>query len=226
MTPALIWGRFPSAWVTASMLDNFYWNIRQTQGIAALRVYIVLAHRLFDPSGIVRASYSEMMTAANLSRQSVANGLDILAEVALIERSPEGKGSFRFCNYDEARGWAKVPARPLYKDGQFRPFKDWTMRKKDEFDALKLYLFIAAARDNTANQTFTTYEKMRIATGVPDTRITSGLSLLTISGLVTAVEIERLDFGSARSYRLVGLDVRRHSGTTGTGLSATVDDDF
>ncbi len=227
MTPTLKWARFPSDWITDRKLKKMLWKNYGSQGIAALRVYVVLAHRLIEDDGIVKASYDEIELAANLSRQSVANGLDVLEELDLIERSANGKGSYLFCDYNSEKGWAQLPARPLYTGGQYRPFKGWTMRKKAEFDALKLYLFIAAARDTSFNETFTTYEKIRKATGVPDARITTGLSLLTISGMINAVEIDRVGYGTSRSYRLVGLDTRRHPGTTGrNGMQPATEDAF
>lgn len=215
MTPPLKWARFPSVWVSEGRLRKLLWKTYGTQAIAALRVYLTLAHRLIEDDGVVKASYDEIEAAANLSRQSVANGLDVLEELNLIKRAAAGKGTYRFVDYHPERGWAQVPSRPLYLNGGFRPFKDWTMRKMAELDALKLYLFIAAARDTKSNETFTTYEKMQKATGIPDTRITTGLSFLTVSGMIHAVEKERLGYGISRSYRMVGLDTRRHPGTVG-----------
>ena len=78
---------------------------------------------------------------------------------------------------------------------------------------MKLYLFIAAGRDTDFNETFPTYEKSRKATGIPDARITTGFSVLAVSGMIHA--IKRSGLGVSRSYRIVGLDTRRHSGTTG-----------
>lgn len=226
MTPTLKWGRFPSTWVLDKRMRKVLWKTYGAQGTAGLRVYLALAHRLIEDDGIVRASYDEIAKAANLSRQSVADGLDVLEDLDLIERGANGKGSYHFCGYDVERGWAQVPSRPLYTDGQFRPFQSWTMRKKAEFDALKLYLFIAAARDVNFNETFTKYDNIRKATGVPDARITTGLSLLTVSGLIHAIEIDRNGFGASRSYRLVGLDTRRHSATTGRNGMMPVEDTF
>lgn len=215
MTPTLKWGRFPSDWVSERRLRKLLWKTYGPQAIAALRVYLALAHRLIEDDGVVKASYDEIEVAANLARQSVANGLDVLEELDLVERAAVGKGTYRFLDYDPERGWAQVPSRPLYLNGGFRPFKDWTMRKKAELDALKLYLFIAAGRDTDFNETFTTYEKMRKATGIPDERITTGLSFLTVSGMIHAIEKERAGLGVSRSYRMVGLDTRRHPGTVG-----------
>jgi len=223
MTPTLKWGRFPSVWIAETRLKKVLWKTYGSNGIAALRVYLTLAHRLIEDDGVVRANYDELELAANLSRQSIANGLDVLEDMELVVRNASGKGSYGFCDYDPKRGWAQVPSRPLYRDGQFRPFADWTMRKMAELDALKLYLFIAASRDVSVNETFTTYKNIGAATGVPDARITTGLSLLTVSGLITATEIDRVSFGRSRSYRLVGLDTRRHSGTTGRSGMASLD---
>lgn len=215
MTPTLKWGRFPSDWVGERKLRKILWKTYGTQSIAALRVYLVLAHRLIESDGVVKASYDEIEVAANLARQSVANGLDLLSELDLIERAANGRGTYRFVHYDPQRGWAQVPSRPLYLNGGFRPFSDWTMRKKAELDALKLYLAIAAGRDTELNETFTKYENIRKATGIPDARITTGLSVLTVSGLIHVIERERVGLGTSRSYRMVGLDTRRHPGTTG-----------
>lgn len=224
MTPTMKWGRFPSTWVLDKGLRKVLWKTYGSQGTAGLRVYVTLAHRLIEDDGVVRATYDEIMKSANLARQSVADGLDVLEDLNLLKRGLDGKGSYRFSDYDPKRGWAQVPSRPLYTDGQFRPFKSWTMRNKAEFDALKLYLFIAAARDASVNETFTKYDNIREATGVPDERITTGLSLLTVSGLIHAIELDRDGYGASRSYRLVGLDTRRHSATTGRNGMRAVED--
>jgi DNA-binding transcriptional ArsR family regulator len=215
MTPTLKWGRFPSEWMKNNRLRDVLWKRYGTRGTAGLRVYLILAHRLIEEDGVVKATYDEIEQAANLSRQSVSHGLDVLEDLGLIERGAKGRGTYKFCDYDPERGWAMVPSRPLYSKGQFRPFKDWTLRKMAEFDALKIYLFIAAARDANVNETFTKYENIKKATGVPDSRITAGLSLLTVSGLIHAIEIDRDGFGMSRSYRLIGLDTRRHAATAG-----------
>jgi hypothetical protein len=216
MTPALFWGRFPSDWVYGGGLKAFSWKTDGSAGTAALRLYTVLAHWLQEDDGIVRVSYDTLMPNANLSRESVSRGLDLLQGQGLIERGVAGRSSFRFRGYDPKRGWAKLPARRLYQRGTFVPFSKWTMRGVAELDAIKLYLFIAACRDNEQNATFTNYIHIKEGAAIPsDPRITGGLSLLTVSGLLYTTELAREGYGYSRSYRLIGLDSHRHGGTTG-----------
>jgi len=221
------WGRFPSKWVTDGGLAQIKWKEKGSRSIAALRVYLVLAHRFTEDDGIVRVTYDELTDSANLSRQSIADGLDLLINYGLIERVLDRRGAYRFCSYDPSTGWAKVPAQKLYlpKTRQFRPFKNWTMRSLIELDALKLYIFIAAARDRQHNETYTKYTSMEENTGVLTDRIIKGLSLLTLSGMIATTELTRTGFGTARSYRLIGLETRTHAGTTGRGAEFPISEE-
>lgn len=212
------WGRFPSEWVNEKKLKDLKWSKFRAQGGAGLRLYLILAHRLQDDEdGIVHASYDELMTAANLSRQSVSDGLDCLGAIGVIDRGIAGRGSYQFCDYDPEQGWAQVPALPLYNGSNFQPFMSWTMRNRAEFDAMKLYLWFAARRDTDENQSFTTYKQIKDGTGVPTGRISAGISLLVSSGLVavTSVEVVGTSGGNPQAYRLKGLNTRAHPGTRG-----------
>lgn len=221
MTPMQDWGRFPSGWIAEGQLKRFKWNRVRTNGIAALRVYTVLAQRLRDADGIVRATYEALTENANLSRASVSAGLRLLEaeELVVSGEAAGGKGRYRFLAYDPTRGWAKLPAQKLYDGMQFRPFKTWHMRSQVELHAMRLYLLIAARRDTTYNEAFLTYEKIHEYTRMSDTQITSGLSLLNTSSMIYVVSHSRDGHGTARGYRLVGVEPFKHRGTSARELS-------
>jgi DNA-binding transcriptional ArsR family regulator len=212
------WGRIPTAWIEAGGLqDRLSWKDHGTAASAAMRLYTVLGHRLRHEEGIVHASYTELEEAACLARASVSKGLGVLRDVGLIAReAPEGQGSYAFIGYDHQRGWAKLPARPLYDGQAFRPFKSWTMRGRAERDAIALYLLLAARRDREANVAYLTYNSIEERTGLYDARITKGMHILANSGMIGITDRQRLlKLGVSREYRLLGLDTYNHSGTTG-----------
>lgn len=216
MTPVQDWGRFPSGWIADGNLKRFAWKSVETRGIAALRVYTVLAQRLRDADGVVRASYEALTENANLSRASVSAGLRLLEGENLLHAGTTagGKGRYRFVGYDPKGGWAKLPAQKLYDGSQFRPFKTWHMRSQVELHAMRLYLLIAARRDTKSNEAFLTYEKIQEMTGMRDNQITSGLSLLSASSMVYVTNHDREGHGMARGYRIVGVEPFKHRGTT------------
>lgn len=222
MTLVQDWGRFPSDWIAEMGLQRFSWGRCGTRGIAALRVYVVLAQRLRDPDGMVRVSYDALSENTNLARASVAAGLRLLEEEGLILSGAYagGKGRYRFLGYDPKRGWAKLPAQKLYDGAQFRPFKAWHMRSQVELHALRLYLLIAARRDTDFNEAFLTYNKIHEMTGMKDAQITAGLSQLNTSSMIYVVNHDREGHGMARGYRIVGVEPYRHRGTTGRELTA------
>lgn len=222
MTPIQDWGRFPSEWIASGNLKQFAWKQVGTRGIAALRIYTVLAQRLRDDNGVVRASYEALTENANLSRPSVSAGLRLLEQRGLIHtgEAAGGKGRYKFPGYNPNKGWAKLPAQKLYDGAQFRPFKTWHMRSKVELHAMRLYLLIAARRNNEFNEAFLTYEKIHEITGMKDEQITSGFSLLSASSMIYVTNHNREGHGVARGYRIVGIDPFRHRGTTTRELTA------
>ena len=222
MTPVQDWGRFPSGWVADGNLKHFSWRLVGTRGIAALRVYTVLAQRLRDADGVVRASYEALTENTNLARASVSAGLRLLEAENLIltGEAAGGKGRYKILGYDPEKGWAKLPAQKLYDGAQFRPFKTWHMRSQVELHAMRLYLLIAARRDTELNEAFLTYEKIHEMTGMRDEQITSGLSLLSASSMVYVINHDRQGHGLARGYRIVGVEPYRHRGTTTREITA------
>ena len=222
LTPVQDWGRFPSDWIAEGNLQRFAWKSVKTRGIAALRVYTVLAQRLRDADGVVRASYEALTENANLSRASVSAGLRLLEDEKLLDAGTTagGKGRYRFLGYDPKKGWAKLPAQKLYDGSQFRPFKTWHMRSPVELHAMRLYLLIAARRDTRLNEAFLTYEKIHEMTGMRDEQITAGLSFLSASSMVYVTNHDRAGHGMARGYRIVGVEPSRHRGTTTRALTA------
>ena len=221
IVPQQDWGRFPSDWVAAGGLKCFGWSRVGTPGIAALRLYTVLAQRLRDPDGVVRANYEALCDNANLSRASVSSGLRLLEDKNLIRtgQAAGGKGRYQFIGYDPKRGWAKIPAQKLYDGRQFQPFKTWHMRSQVELHAMRLYLLIATRRDTSLNEAFLTYQKIQEMAGMRDDQITGGLTFLSASSMIYAINHTREGHGTARGYRIAGLDPHRHGGNVTRDLT-------
>ncbi|WP_159013954.1 hypothetical protein [Acidisoma sp. S159] len=87
---------------------------------------------------------------------------------------------------------------------------------------MKFYLLFVALRDNEANLTRVSYDKIVDYTGVDRNRIKSGLSLLAANSLVHIehMPVLGIDYGVSNAYRLPQLDPYVHQGTRGRGLDS------
>ncbi len=227
MAKLLQWVKLPSEWILDHGLRQMRWD--QTLGannIAALMVLAPILHRADPQSGLARITYDELALATSLSRSKISEGLGVLDHMGLIEREPQGRSTIRIRNFDPKGGWAKFPAQRLYSDGQIVFFNELHLRKIVELDALKLWYFLAARRDNSDNLAKATYDQITEITGIARVRLKSAISLLAANMLV---HVERIptrtnDYGVAQAYRLPQIDSGRHMGTIGRGM--TVYDDI
>lgn len=212
------WIMLPTGWIRDGKLTAFRWTGGGgSANTAALMSLICIAHAI-DDTGETKLTYDQMCLATGLSRAKLSEGLSVLAERGLIERSPSGRSTFRLVSFNPKAGWGKLPAKRLYrKDGQITGFEDFKLRHPVELAALKIYLLIVAFRANATNLTHLSYDKFEELAGIERSRIKKALSLLINAGLI---HIERApstanDHAMSNSYRLVGLDPYRHLGTTG-----------
>ena len=186
----MTWAKMPSGWIESGKLGSLNWKAWGTEGIMALRTYIAIAQRIEDnnATGTVRATYDELCQATCLSRTSLAKGLRRLEEVDLVECKVRGRRSYyQLVDFDPEKGWAKLPAAPLYKHfGEIQAFRDWHCRSRTEFDALKVYLLIVSRRDRNTNATHLSHDKIYEYAKVPKPQIRRALSLLIESQLVFA----------------------------------------
>lgn len=209
--------KLPSAWIEAGGLRDFRWKPDGSDETAALMILAVIAHHVHPLTGIARLTYDQLVAMTGISRSKAAAGLDILARRSIIERLPEGRSSYKLANYDPTSGWAKFPARGLYRFGSVAAFEDFKLRRPAELDALKLYFLFAARRSRELNMAPISYGKIEEYSGVKEPRIKTALSVLTANELV---HVERFtscksENGIAHAYRLTHLEGHQHLGTIG-----------
>lgn len=209
------WVRLPTRWIEQKGLIDFAWV---TGGggdqIAALLTLIAIAHRT-DEKGIARITYDEIERATNVSRAKIAGGLDVLETRKLIQREPDGQSTYLLEDFDLKSGWAKLPARGLYRNGMMGFTQQFRLRDRTELNALKIYLLIVSRRSRDLNMALLNYETISNYTGLQRHQIKRALGTLNLCGLI---QIERVrswesDIGKANAYRLSHLDSNRHQGT-------------
>lgn len=219
------WVRLPSRWIEGGGLKHLRWGATGAgaNNTAALMVLSPIAHLANDEDGAAKCTYSALETATGLSRAKIAGGLDVLAALGVVERAPQGRSTFRLCNYDRTGGWCKLPARRQYDaSGQIMAFKDFHLRTATELHAMRLYYLFAARRGNDTNMANISYDKIEEYSGVDRARIRSAISMLAATGLVHVEHIPSManQYGTANAYRLAHLDTRVHMGTRGRRMES------
>ena len=225
------WVKLPTAWVEDGRLAELKWNRGDgSNNVSALMVLAVAAHHMRPENGVARLTYDELCEKTSLSRAKVADGLAVLQDMELLEREPEGRSTLKVANYDPAGGWAKFPAKGLYRNGVVAAFSEFRLRHPAELDALKLYYLFASRRDRQSNAAHITYEQISEYTDIPYQNIRRGLSILAANGLIHVEQVQSAQskYGIANAYRLPQIDPRRHRGTIGRDDSAffAMDDEF
>ncbi len=219
------WTRLPSNWIEQGGLKYLRWEKGQGgDNIAALMALMVIAHHSDADTGIASVTYDVMCKATSLSRPKLANGLDILDDVKIIDRAPQGRSTFRLCNFSREGGWAMLPAKRLYSaSGKINAFVDFRLRSQTELNALKLYFLFVARRGRDTNLANISFDKITEYAGVDRTQIKAAISLLASSSLayLERVPSNLNSYGVANAYRLAGLDSYRHMGTMGRRMDAT-----
>lgn len=211
------WVKLPTAWIGDGRLKDLRWG----QGIggtnvAGLMALAALSHRMDAVTGIAMATYDELMVATSLSRPKISDGLSLIKDMGIIS-ALDRRSMFQVEEYDPAGGWAKMPAKPLYRNGAIDGFSDFQLRRIAELDALKLYYLFVARRDRATNSANLTYDTIEDLSGVARGRVRSALSLLVANNLV---HVERAastlsEHGISNRYRIMHIDPYKHEGTTG-----------
>lgn len=215
------WTKLPSQWIEQKGLRKFRWSGGEGADFqAALMLLTVIVNHADVATGICRLTYDRLCEATSLSRAKVARGLSVLSDSKLIER--QDRSSFRVIDHNVRSGWAKLPARGLYQGRQITPFTNFTLRRRAELDALKLYFLLACRRSEKMNMALISYDKIEEYSGVTREHIKRDLTVLGANGLVhvehVPTAINRM--GVANAYRLVHLKPRQHMGTWGRGIDA------
>ncbi len=211
------WTKLPNGWIEKGGLKEFRWLHRKgANDLAGLMSLAAIAHHI-DDDGISQLTYDDFQRITGLSRAKVSAGLGVLKAHKLIEVEPLGRGSYRLASYHPKSGWAKFPARGLYRHGSIAAFEQFKLRQPAELDASKLYFLFASRRDREKNMAQIGYDKIEAYSGVGRSNIKRALSVLAAGSLV---HIEHLhsaqsDNGVSNGYRLTHLDSHRHMGTSG-----------
>ncbi len=222
------WVRLPTAWIEERGLRKLRWAVSGggADNAAALMTLAAIAHNADDQIGLARLTYDSLCVATGLSRSKLSNGLDVLEKLKVLERTPDGRSTYKLAHYNPTSGWAKFPAKSMYKAAEILSFRDLSLRRVVELDALKLFFLLVARRDRNTNLAKIGYGKISDYTGIERSRIKSALSLLASLSLM---HVERVPsklsvHGVASAYRIVGLDSYVHMGTRGRALDALVFD--
>ena len=224
----LDWVRLPSEWINNEGLKQLRWDRGLgADNIAALMLLIAIAHRAEQETGGSHATYDDLAQATHLSRAKISAGLDVLEAIGVLSRQPEGRSSYQLVDFNLSGGWAKLPARKLYglaKTSGIDAFREFTLRRPAELNALKLYLLFAARRGTDTNLANISFDKITAYSGVDRPRIKQALSVLAVAGLVHVERIpsELSEYGVSNAYRLTHLDPHAHMGTRGRDLSQVI----
>jgi hypothetical protein len=222
------WVRLPSWWIEGRGLRELRWNKGEgADNIAALMALCVIAHHANesamddDNSELVASlTYDRLGLATGISREKIANGLDVLESHKVIKRAHRGRSTFLIEGYERQRGWCKLPAKGLYFGERIGAFDAFKLRTIAELDAMKLYLLFASRRDNESNFADISYDKITEFSGVERSRLKRAISILAAHGLVYVEHrwSKKNEHGVANAYRLAHLDAYVHMGTRGRSL--------
>lgn len=218
----LDWVRFPTHWIEAEEhhLRDVTWAEDGIDGLAGLMVLIVIVQHTDQETGEAKVTYDLLQKATGLSRSTIARGLGFI-EGKLVEKLSQSR--YRIAGYDAGRGWAMLPAKPLYTGkGQISFFQEFRCRKAVELNALKLYLLFVSRRDRNDNMAHVTYDMIEDYTGIERDHIKSALSFLAANGMIHIEHVPSKvsKFGVANAYRITRLEAYRHMGTTGRQYDA------
>ncbi len=220
------WCRLPSEPVRAA-LPALRWqaqgDLAPSAGIAALMLYVALnfvAHPGLAADGsdgvVADATYDALGDMTGLSRSLIADGLNRLAALQLITASGSAQKR-RYWITGPHKPWFKLPCLAIVRQGAIAPFKAFTLRSKHELHAMKLYLYLAACRDNVNPFAMVSYETIFARTGIPERDIRRALSLLIGTGLMMNIDREysrTLKINEANKYYLTGAQALLNSAAT------------
>jgi DNA-binding transcriptional ArsR family regulator len=211
------WMPFPTQWIRATGLKRFPWK-RSGAGsdnIAALMCLIAISHIVDDVTGVARITYTDLHERTGLSRSKLSAGLKILKHKNLLETEGQARSHYHLRNYGQG-GWGKMPVRTMYESGRITAFSGFNLRKRTELDALKVFLLIVAFRGEDINAAHIGYEKIVEHSGVHGNRIKAAISLLTNHELIVVDPRKKEnELGYSHTYRIVGVESRKHMGTIG-----------
>ncbi len=213
MIRTLYWHRLPSD-ATLSVLTQLRWardgDLSPASSTVALMLYVALHFMAEDviegtdddqsTARVAAASYDDLMHAiGGKSRSLVSQGLTRLEQLQLITR--EGSHQKRRYRLTMSHpGWFKLPCQAIVRSGVIEPFAALTLRSRHELHAMKVYLYLAARRDNQKTYTLASYEKISAATGVPERYMRKALVTMSLCGLLADISRDRDTKGGTAAY--------------------------
>jgi RIO-like serine/threonine protein kinase len=216
------WVRLPSAWIREQGLRELQWGRdgKGSDNTAALMTLTAIAHHANRDSGVARLTYDALCSVTGLSRAKLSNGLDVLERIRVVERTPEGRSSYKLSNFNPNGGYAMLPAACMYSSGRIIAFKDFWLRNATELNAMKLFFLFVALRGRDTNMAHIGYDKIEEYTAIDRSKIKAAISRLAAIPLVYVEQIQSWNYESrtANAYRIVGLNPYEHMGTKGRGM--------
>ncbi|CAJ7176038.1 MULTISPECIES: replication protein [Burkholderia cepacia complex] len=173
---------------------------------------------------VAHVTYDEFGDLTGLSRKSISAGLKLLEERGMIRRYSSTRTSeYVVKGLEPLKRWAKLPGRALLSPTQtsFKPFAHFSLRSKNELNALKLHFYYASVRNAQHAFSECTFETIHKKTGVAERDITRANAFLLNAGMMSRYGREELELGSqiysANRYYMEGyngLFIQKAGGTT------------
>lgn len=215
------WAKFPTRWIVQQKgLISIEWRKYKSNGIAALLVLIALAvkrnldnknRQAGDDASVVMATYDDIQELVSISRIKVSKGLALLLELKVIERVENNRSSYRMVDIKTNGAWAKLPqTRLMQAGGRISVFDSFYLRSNSELNALKVYLYMIAARNIQTGYAHISYEKITGYTGVHASKLKQAKSHLISLGLIHVeddIEFSKEKTKPALRYKILGLPV-------------------
>lgn len=201
----------PSKWITeGTMKKSFSSRGSISSEIAALKIFPYLCmytestqRKLAASSqqpqqanvmklitrGLARRTYDEIGDDIGLSRKLISAGLRKLEDCSLIVKEGTIRKPVYLLKGNLDFGWAKLPRRDLLKvNNRVEAFIGFKNRYAYERDALKLYLYILAIRNNNLTYSEVSKGKIEEKTGITIERINEAVTFLQGAGLFAKVD--------------------------------------
>ncbi|HHR6081260.1 TPA: hypothetical protein ACS7ZY_003670 [Providencia alcalifaciens] len=200
------WAPMYSWWILDGTMKKLRWEDdslgKPSDKVAGLVIYIALVMISMGvlSGGTVKITYTRLSELTGLSRDLIRRGTGVLVAIGVINVERDGRNNiYKIVNASELKkgGWCKIPVKHLLNENgkSIDAFKELKLRKKVELHALKIFLYLAAIRENHTEYSQATYPTIRNAVGVPDRDISRALTLLQLVGLLQRVSTEKVENG-------------------------------
>lgn len=196
---AVLFGRLPSRWIVDGELSEFGGKA-VGDNIAALKILLAISSRIDFYEYTREVSYSDLEVETGLSRPKVADGLEKLIRLGVIEVDRRKRSTvYRIAGQ---KGWARVPTQ-LIQDN----LRNLPNRGAASLAALKIYLLLLAHRPNHLSAYSMGHDALVYKASIQPINVKRGLDILYSHGLI---HIERSeDRSGANIYRILGVSPSR-----------------